>query len=212
MDRYKASSLRAYDGELAESYDRSFVVRLLDLTVMDDFVVLALGDSLAGSRILDVGCGTGRLLERLADSGTWQLAGSDLAQRMLDVADGKLRGLGIDVELRAADAESALPWPADSFDVVTNTGVLHHLYGLSAALAEMRRVLRPGGRLVVADPCFFTPVRELFNLLLRHHPRDGDFYFYTPAQMGRLLAEDGWRVMVCRRLNWWAFGAVARSP
>jgi hypothetical protein len=74
----------------------------------------------------------------------------------------------------------------------------------------MGRVMRGDGRLIIADPCFFAPVRELLNLLLRIRPRDGDFHFYAPSQMSDLLSEGGWFVERCERLNWWAFGAVAR--
>jgi SAM-dependent methyltransferase len=210
VDRYKARSLKAYDGPLADRYDTSLPVRLLDLTVMDDFVLDALGDSLADLAILDVGCGTGRLLARLAAVGVGTLAGSDLGSRMVELTRRRLSSFDVDVELRCADAETALPWPSAAFDAVVSTGVLHHFYQPGAALAEMGRVLRQDGRLIVADPCFFTPLRETFNALLRFHPRDGDFYFYTADQATRLLSAHGWLVERCERLNWWAFGATAR--
>lgn len=209
LDRYKAASLKAYDGPLADRYDTSLPVRLLDLRAMDDFVLDALGDNLTDLAILDVGCGTGRLLARLATAGAERLAGADLGSRMVELARIRLSSFDVDVELRSADAESALPWPSGAFDAVVSTGVLHHFYHPGAALAEMRRVLRKGGRLIVSDPCFFTPLREAFNALLRFHARDGDFYFYTADQAGRLLSAHGWLVERCERLNWWAFGVAA---
>ncbi len=209
-DRYKASSLSAYDGPLADRYDASLAVRLLDLSVMDDFVVDALGDEIAELEILDVGCGTGRLLERLANDGARKLSGSDLAGRMIELTRKRLSSLDFVVELRRADAETGLPWPSEAFDAVVGTGVLHHFYHPGAALSEIRRVLRRNGRLLVADPCFFTPIREVFNALLRVHPREGDFHFYTVKQMSRLLSAHGWAIERRERLNWWAYGAAAR--
>ena len=210
LDRYKASSLRAYNEKLPERYDTLVVARLLNLSVMDDFVIDALGRDVAERVVLDVGCATGRLLERLARAGVRQLSGSDLAPRILDVARRKLSRLGVEVDLRAADAETSLPWPADSFDAVTVTGVMHHFYTPEAALREMRRVLRPGGSLVIADACFFPPLRELFNLCLRVRPHEGDCYFHTCGRMRDLLSACGWDVVRCERINWWAYGVVAR--
>ena len=112
------------------------------------------------------------------------------------------------LRISLADAERELPWPEGSFDVVTLTGVLHHLVRPGAALAEMERVLRPGGRLIASDTCFFPPVRGFFNLCLKVHPHEGDYHFYTARQATRLLTEFGWDVVRCRRLNWWSYGAV----
>jgi ubiquinone/menaquinone biosynthesis C-methylase UbiE len=210
MDRYKASSLKAFEGSLADRYDTSLLVRLLDLTVMDDFVVDALGKEVAELAILDVGCGTGRLLERLAGAGARRLAGSDLTSRMVEITRKRLAPLGIALDLHRADTESGLPWPSESFGAVIGTGVLHHFYHPGAALAEMGRVLDKGGQLILVDPCFFTPLREILNAALRVRPREGDYCFYSVRQAGRLLSTHGWMVERCKRLNWWAYGTVAR--
>jgi ubiquinone/menaquinone biosynthesis C-methylase UbiE len=208
-DRYKASSLRAYNEKLPDRYDTSIALRVLRPSIMDDFVLGALGPGLAGSAVLDVGCATGRLLERLAEAGARELAGSDLAPRILDVARRKLARFDVALDLRSADAETALPWPADSFDAVTLTGVVHHFRNPEAALGEIGRVLRPGGKLIIVDACFFPPVREFFNLCLRIHPHEGDCYFRTRTQLREMLLARGWHVTCCRRLNWWSFGMVA---
>jgi 2-polyprenyl-3-methyl-5-hydroxy-6-metoxy-1,4-benzoquinol methylase len=208
-DRYKASSLRAYNVKLPDRYDRGIALKVLRVSVMDDFVLGELGSDLEELRILDVGCATGRLLERLAAAGATRLAGSDLAPRIVEVARGRLSDQGIAADLKPADAESRLPWPADAFDVVTMTGVLHHFLHPEAALGEIGRVLRPAGRFVLSDACFFPPAREIMNLALLVHPHEGDCRFYTPRQAAGLLTACGWDVQVSRRLNWWAYGAVA---
>ena len=100
--------------------------------------------------------------------------GQAVLDRILDVAREKLGVRRVDVELKCADAEDALPWPSHHFDVVTLTGVLHHFFKPQAALKEAIRVLRPGGRLIMVDPCFFPPIREFFNLCLKVHPHAGD--------------------------------------
>jgi ubiquinone/menaquinone biosynthesis C-methylase UbiE len=210
-DRYKASSFQAYNEKLPERYDRSIIVRLLRLSRLDDFVLEMLGPDIASLSILDVGCATGRLLERLAEAGARKLSGSDLAPRILEVARRKFTRFGIEPDLRDADAETLLPWPDDTFDAVVTTGVVHHFYHPEYAFDEIGRVLRPDGALFIADACFFPPVREVFNLFLRIRPHAGDYHFYTGNQLRELLLACGWRVHSHQRLNWWSFGIVARK-
>jgi ubiquinone/menaquinone biosynthesis C-methylase UbiE len=107
-------------------------------------------------RILDVGCGTGYLLGRLAARAPQAeaLAGIDAASAMVEVA----RGAATDGRVRfvVGTAES-LPWPAASFDLVVSTTSFDHWADQRRGLAQCARVLEPGGRLVLAD---------LFSVLL----------------------------------------------
>ena len=209
VDRYKASSFATYNFKLPTRYDDSVAVKLFRVSVMDDFVLNELGFELMDLAILDVGCATGRLLDRLASNGARRLAGSELAPNILDVARSKLAHRGVSVDLQCADAEVSLPWQSGCFDVVTLTGVLHHFFTPHAALAEIFRVLCPGGRLIMVDPCFFSPIREFVNLCLRVHPHEGDYHFYTAQQAKTMIADMGWQVVRCERLNWFFYGVVA---
>jgi SAM-dependent methyltransferase len=105
-------------------------------------------------RILEVGCGSGGLLVAAARSGR-SLVGVDIASRWLVVARRRLADHGLTVGLVAAEAER-LPWPDASFDAVVADSVLEHLDDPAEALREWRRVLRPGGALVVWSPNRFT--------------------------------------------------------
>jgi ubiquinone/menaquinone biosynthesis C-methylase UbiE len=209
FDRYKASSYAAYNFKLPERYDSSLITRLCGVSRMDDTVMEELGADIQSLSILDVGCATGRLLSRLARAGATKLAGTDLAPRILDVARVKLKGLSTEAELKAADCEEHLPWDSATFDVVTMTGVLHHFYRPQPALSEVCRVLKPGGRLILVDPCFFTPVRYIFNIWLRFHPHDGDYRFYTPTEAQRLFDNDTWPHVKAKRLDWCYFSVLA---
>lgn len=105
-------------------------------------------------RTLEVGCGTGGLLVAAARTGR-SVVGVDVASRWLVVARRRLADHGLKVGLAAAEAER-LPWPDATFDCVAADSLLEHLDDPSRALREWRRVLRPGGSLVLWSPNRFT--------------------------------------------------------
>lgn len=207
-DRYKTSSFNTYNNRKPGRYDDSVLVRLLQVSVMDDFVIDSLGEDITRLDILDVGCATARLLGRMAAKGARGLAGADLAPRILEEARARFKSKDVAVEFLSADAEVSLPWPSERFDVVTMTGVFHHFCRPHDALKQIRRVLRSGGRLIIADPCFVPPLRLIFNLGLKVHPHEGDCHFYSRSEASALISDAGWDVQRSTRLNWCFFGLV----
>ncbi|AGM06521.1 methyltransferase type 11 [Amycolatopsis keratiniphila] len=108
--------------------------------------ILDLAGDVTGRRILDAGCGAGPLFEALRDRGAI-VTGVDSSAKMLELARKRL---GDDAELRIADISKPLPFPDGAFDDVIAALVLHYLEDWTAPLAEIRRVLKPGGRLIMA--------------------------------------------------------------
>ncbi|WP_431909003.1 class I SAM-dependent methyltransferase [Amycolatopsis thermoflava] len=108
--------------------------------------MLSLAGGVAGRRILDAGCGAGPLTAALRDRGA-EVTGIDAGAGMLALAR---RRLGDDVPLRQADLNDPLPFADGAFDDVVASLVLHYLEDWAPALAELRRVLRPGGRLIAS--------------------------------------------------------------
>src|SRR5437763_75765 len=98
------------------------------------------------SRILDIGCGTGGNLESLTKFG--KAEGVDISREALDFC--RARGF----ENVKEGAAETLPYASESFDLVTGLDVVEHLDDDVAGLREMRRVLRPGGRLLLFVPAF----------------------------------------------------------
>jgi len=107
-----------------------------------------------GERILDVGCGTGdlTLLAKKVAGPSGQVAGLDAAPEMIEVARGKAAHKQTDVDFRVGVVER-LPFPDGSFDVVLSSLMMHHLPDdlKPQALAEIRRVVKPNGRLLIVD-------------------------------------------------------------
>jgi len=127
-----------------------------------------------GEQLLDVGCGTGGVTipakERIGKDGP--VAGIDPSPEMIAVARKKAERAGLDIDFRIGVIES-LPYPDASFDVVTSSLMMHHLpYDVQQkGLAEVYRVLKPGGRLLIADAMRSTNflMKRLFAFLARHH-------------------------------------------
>jgi ubiquinone/menaquinone biosynthesis C-methylase UbiE len=122
--------------------------------------VLAALEIGAGTRLLDVGCGSGEFCALAAERGA-ATAGIDAAPGMIELARGRLPA----ADLRIGTLER-LPWPAAGFDVVTGFNAFQFAPDLVAALAEAGRVTRPGGHVVV---CNWGPVPqcELVGVLRR---------------------------------------------
>jgi SAM-dependent methyltransferase len=108
--------------------------------------ILALAGDVTGRRILDAGCGSGPLFAALRDRGAI-VTGFDKSAGMLEQAR---RRLGDDADLQVADLNCPLPFRDAAFDDVIASLVLHYLEDWGPALTELRRVLVPGGRLIVA--------------------------------------------------------------
>ncbi|TDE49936.1 class I SAM-dependent methyltransferase [Nonomuraea mesophila] len=138
------SRLNDYD-RMAEGYTAENETSLLN-AYYERPAMLELAGDVTGRRILDAGCGSGPLFAELRDRGAL-VTGIDASAGMLEQAR---RRLGADADLRVADLGGPLPFPDDAFDDVIASLVLHYLEDWGPPLAELRRVLEPGGRLLVS--------------------------------------------------------------
>jgi SAM-dependent methyltransferase len=130
---------------LAEAYSAENETSLFN-AYYERPATLTLAGDVAGRRILDAGCGSGPLFAALRDRGAI-VTGFDASPGMIAQAR---RRLGDDADLRVAELGGPLPFPDAAFDDVIASLVLHYLEDWGPALAELRRVLKPGGRLIVA--------------------------------------------------------------
>lgn len=133
-----------YDG-FAEAYSAETENNIMNAYWARSAILALVGD-VAGRRILDAGCGSGPVSAALRDRGA-VVTGIDASAGMLAVAR---RRLGDDADLHVVDVRDPLPFADGAFDDVVASLVLHYLEDWGPTLAEMRRVLRPGGRLIAS--------------------------------------------------------------
>jgi demethylmenaquinone methyltransferase/2-methoxy-6-polyprenyl-1,4-benzoquinol methylase len=134
--------------------------------------------------ILDVATGTGDFaFEALSILNPEKIIGVDISQGMLDIAQQKItkRGLGSKFEVKLGDSEK-LPFEANAFDAVTVAYGVRNFENLESGLADIQRVLKPGGKAVVLEfskPKVF-PVKQLYK-----------FYFnYITPGIGKIFSKD----------------------
>ena len=127
-----------------------------------------------GAAVLDVGCGAGITILELAQRG-YQVSGVDLAPMMIEKAQELARKQGLSCDLRVASADR-LPYDNETFDRVIALGLLGNLRDDAVCLAEIWRVLRPQGQILVSVPNFlgmdrWIAVPRSLPLILGHEFR-----------------------------------------
>jgi SAM-dependent methyltransferase len=160
--------LNDYDG-FAEAYTAETEANLINAYYNRPAIVTLAGD-VAGRRILDAGCGSGPLMAALRDQGA-VVTGLDKSAAMVKLAR---RRLGDDTDLHVADLNRPLPFPDDTFDDAIASLVLHYLRDWGPALTELRRVLKPGGRLIMSVDHPFA-----VTLMHREAGRETDYFATT---------------------------------
>lgn len=186
----KSDDVQAMFASIAPTYD--LLNRTLSMGVdrlwRREAVALAVAHDPA--HILDVATGTADFAIELKQAAPHaEVVGSDFVPEMLEIGREKVRAKGLDIRLEQGDALK-LPYPDSSFDVVTCSFGFRNFADYAQGFAEMWRVLRPGGRVVILE--FPPPRQDLFGLAFRFYfqqvlPRIGglvsgnrDAYTYLP--------------------------------
>jgi avermectin B 5-O-methyltransferase len=140
-------------------------------------------------RVLDVGCGMGTPAIRLANASGNDVVGITVSHEQVKQAGSRARAAGLahQVSFRHADA-AALPFDDDSFDSVWALESIIHMPDRARVLAEMARVVRPGGRVVLTDFFERAPIPE--------HKRPAVDSFYKNWALGPMVRIDDYPVLV----------------
>lgn len=156
--------------------------------------------------VLDNMCGTGVFLDVLAKDFSF-VVGADISHDMIQLTTGAARARM--KGLVCADADR-LPFADASFDVVNVRGALHHVNPIHTALREMRRVLRPGGLVIISEPCDdFILVRKMReNMYSRMDYFDEDEKTFLSADLESALSAGGFRVRDRKRFGFLAYALL----
>jgi len=181
MEDARTSAARRHFDSWSQTYERdpgsrrlgeaqAAALRLLQLTGVDT--------------LLDVGCGTGAAVR--AEARTCRAVGLDLSPGMISQA--RLRAAGIaNVEFLVGDTSGELPFEDAEFSAVVCSTAFHHFPRQAHALAEMVRVLTPGGRVVIADANADRLAVRALDALLRVGQRS-HVGFWRPSRIAAALA------------------------
>ncbi len=162
--------------------------------------------SLAGKRVLEIGCGRGVGVEILLSLGAEHVTGFDLDPNMIALAEKRLETFGDRARVFVGDAE-AIDAPDGCFDAVVDYGVIHHIPQWQKALREIARVLKPGGIFYFEDL-----LKGLISTwpapLLFDHPQDTQFY---GREFRIEMERAGLRIQRWRQVgNWMVAGRAIR--
>jgi SAM-dependent methyltransferase len=150
---------------------------------------LLLAEAGPGERVLDLGCGAGRFVAALRDAGA-EPVGVELAEAALERARRVVPG----ADLRLLEPDGSLPLEHASVDLVWCSEVLEHVPDTAHVLLEARRVLRPGGRLLVTVP-YHGRVKAAAIALARFEahfdPLGQHLRFYTRSSLAATLQASG---------------------
>jgi SAM-dependent methyltransferase len=183
--------IRDYYEELWESLPAD-----LEPPTFDRRLSLLLGEVRAGDRALDLGCGAGEFTAALARAGA-EAVGADVAEAALDRA--RLRHPG--VEFRLVPFDGPLPFEDGSFDLVWSSEVIEHVADTARWLSEVRRVLVPGGRLLLTTPSHGRVRVALGGVERFSEPLGDHLHLYTKRSLRMLLDEFGFGEVQVRAVD-----------
>ena len=166
---------------------------------------------LPAERVLDVACGTGQLLEFLSErTDQSELVGIDRVPAMLDVAKQRLGERATFLEGEAQH----LPFEDAHFQLVTSTNALHYFPDANGALREIRRVISPGGNLIITDWCRSYIWMRLLNRVLPW-TQHAHVHTFSPGELKKGLADAGFGIIseTRRKIDWfWGLMTIHAKP
>jgi SAM-dependent methyltransferase len=152
-----------------------------------------LGELRSGDRALDLGCGTGEFAELMAQAGATVVG--------VDVADGALvraRARHPELDFRLAPIDGPLPFEDSGFDLVWASEVIEHVADTARWLSEVRRVLAPGGRLLLTTPSHGRLRVAVHGVEAFSQPLGDHLHLYTRRSLRTLLGEFGFDAISVR--------------
>jgi ubiquinone/menaquinone biosynthesis C-methylase UbiE len=153
-------------------------------------------------RVLDIACGTGEFeCMVLSENPVQQMVGVDISEEMLAIAQQKLHNSNVSFQSGSA---SALPFSAQSFDVIVSASAFHYFDDPNAALAEVKRVLKPDGKVVILDWCKDFWLCRILDIALKWTD-PAHQQCYTQRELHGFLTSAGFNINASAKIR---FGLV----
>lgn len=150
-------------------------------------------------QVLDFGCGDGSATRRFLESGHFAV-GVDVSESAIRVAKRRVPG----GTFHQIDDDCSLPFPNETFDVCLCTEVLEHILNVKVILQEIRRVLKPGGQLLVTVPYHgWLKNMILVTVAFERHfdPKGGHIRFFSMKSLRALIEAAGFRIVSAKGLG-----------
>lgn len=138
--------------------------------------------------LLDIGCGTGILLEQLMKKKNLRLYGIDISPEMVKIAQKKFSGFNVKIKRGSV---SRLPYKSNTFDYVTCSSSFHHYQDSRKSLQEMVRVLKHKGKLIILDGYLDGLFNKIFWKIEHSKDKENKVFRYTKNEMKKLFEETG---------------------
>lgn len=158
-------------------------------------------------KLLDVGCGTGFLIEILKRQKEAEYCGLDLSSEMIKVAKAKFDD---SVHLVVGTADE-LPYPDNFFDVVCCIQSFHHYPYPQKAMEEAHRVLKPDGIYILSDTGCSGMAKAFDNFVFRHFMKSGDYAAYSRKDIEKLMTKCGFAIVASEKVKGFIFTVIGKK-
>ncbi|MBQ8111155.1 MAG: class I SAM-dependent methyltransferase [Clostridia bacterium] len=206
MKDYEALSKKHFDGQAAE-YDQRDTYYYSQNGKISCRDIAAQIKGIAYEAVLDVGCGTGFLIDILAKQRSARYCGVDLSDEMIRVAKGKDIP-GAEFTVGSADR---LPYADESFDIVACSQSFHHYPYPEKAMREAKRVLKSGGVYILSDTGIGGIGAWIDNHILFRLMKSGDFHTTDRKGIEGMMAGAGFTVVDSRQVKGMIYTVTGRK-
>lgn len=158
-------------------------------------------------RLLDVGCGTGYLIELLKNQKEAEYYGLDLSPEMIKVANSKFDE---SVQLVEGSAD-CLPYHDNTFNVVCCIQSFHHYPYPEKAMQEAYRVLKPRGLYILSDTGCSGLAKAFDNFVFRHFMKSGDYAAYSRKDIEKLMIDADFTIVSSEKVEGFIFTVVGKK-
>ena len=186
MSNNEKYSIKKYNG-IAENYDESFDGKF---SARYKEKMLELIEVVSGDKVLDVGCGNGSLINRVNQRCNIEAFGVDISPNMINECQKRYK----DIEFKVTSGET-LPFDDVYFNILTICCVLHHLKNPINFFKESYRVLKSGGILIVGEPWFPLPIKQIVDYIVSPIIKAGDNKIFSHKRLKKLFVDNGFVII-----------------